>query len=370
MRSILFASTTALLLTAAACSNTPPVATTGTGGSSNSGGSTGTGGASTGTGGGSTGGSTGTGGSDTSTGGTGVTGQGGSGTGGGLPGTGGASTGGVGGGATGTGGNVGGNPGTGGVAGISGGGMCNNGDCTSIVGKWDGALTQFPCSSMSTDGYDCMNACPGGGGKTTTFTYPIGGTPGTIYDVTLEAKGIVEVYQYVGATFPPSYTNPIKGNGGLNNLFTIGGTQQSANNGGDYNTYEIDVSPAVAGLTNVAGTGATAHNVYYLNGVPANETPHNGPTTHLTFCIDDLATIKVPAGGTVTFKSFDSNCVQVENCGSTRGSNCSSPQSVSLAGAVPFDSTVMSFNQSQPWKTSTGYGQWVLFDIKNVTAAQ
>jgi hypothetical protein len=248
------------------------------------------------------------------------------------------------------------------------GSLGNNGDFSDIVGSWDGALEKFPCTSLNNDGYDCPNACPQGGGKTTTFTYPITGTPGTIYNVTFEAKGIVEVYPYTETTFPTTYTNPIKGNGALNNLFSIGGTMAASGNGNDYNTYEIDVTPAVAGLTNVAGTGNAQHNVYYLNGVPANETPHvsGDGTQHLTFSIDDIATIKVPAGGTVTLVSFDSNCVEVQNCGVTSGSTCTSPQTVSLAGAHPMAPTF-----TQPYVDAAGgHGQFIFFDITNVTVAQ
>jgi hypothetical protein len=248
------------------------------------------------------------------------------------------------------------------------GSLGNNGDFSAIVGSWDGALDKFPCSSLSNDGYDCPNACPAGGGKTTTFTYTFGGTKGTIYDVTFEAKGIVEVYPYTGTTFPASYTTTIKGNGGLNNLFSIGGTQAASGNGNDYNTYELEVSPAVPGLTNVAGTGAAQYNVYYLNAVPASESPHlgGGPTQHLTFSIDDIATIKVPGGGTVTFTSFDSNCVQVQNCGVTSGSTCTAPQMVSLAGAKPAAPTF-----AQPYVDAAGgHGQFVFFTITNVTVAQ
>ncbi|HVV17700.1 MAG TPA: hypothetical protein VHH90_10880 [Polyangia bacterium] len=311
------------------------------------------------------------------TGGISPTGSGGTSTGG-STGTGGSSSGGAGGLATGSGGaNVGGSMGSGGTmgsggaaAGQSGGDLCTAGDCRSIVGNWDGALDLFPCSSTGS-GYDCPNACPSGNGKTTSFTYPISGNTGTIYDVTIEAKGIVEVYPYQNTTFPSTYTNPIKGNGAVNNLFSIGGTQAASGNGNDYNTYELDVSPAVAGLTNVVGSGSTAYNVYYLNAVPANESPHigGGPTQHLTFSIDDIATIKVPGGATVTFKTFDSNCVEVQNCGVTSGSVCTSPQKLSLAGAVP--PAPSSFDiANQPYVTATGHGQFVFFDIKSVTVSQ
>jgi hypothetical protein len=364
-------------VSANACSNSAPAVVVGTGGASvgtggataASGGATGSGsgGATLGSGGAfASGGSTGSGGADSSTD-AGAASGGSTGTGGAAGGSssGGSSAGGglgTGGGAQGTGGA------TQGTGGSSAGGD-SGGDLLSIVGAWDGALDLFPCSSLSNDGYDCPNACPAGSnGKTTMFAYPIGGTAGTIYNVTLEAKGIVEVYAYVNTDRGMDSPN-IKGNGALNNLFSIGGTQQPAGNGNDYNTYELDVSPAVAGLTNVAGTAPNQYNVYYLNSVTQAENPHigGGPTQHLTFSIDDLATIKVPGKGTVTLKSFDSNCVEVQNCGVTSGNTCTTPQSVSLAGAMP--APPASF--MQPYVDAVhGHGQFVFFDIKDVTVAQ
>jgi hypothetical protein len=362
MKSTLWVLSTAVLIPLSACSNTAPTAPTGTGGSATgNGGSVGTG----------TGNSTGLGGSEAGGGTSGnVTGLGGTSTGG-TTGNGGSTA--VGG-STGNGGSipVGGSTGNGGASANGGGGgnLCNNGDCTAIVGDWDGALDKFPCTGLSgNETYDCPNACPGGNGKTTSFTYHVGGAAGTIYNVALEAKGIVEVYPYGGSPVEVSgYTYPIIGQGGLNNLFASGGTQAPSGNGNDYNTYELDVSPPVPGLTNVAGSGNSAHNVYYLNYVPsATENPHTSQTTqHLTFTIDDVATIKIPAGATVTFTSFDSNCVEVQNCGVQGGTACKSPQTVSFAGANP---AAPAF--SQPYVDSVGgHGQFVFFDIKNVTVAQ
>ena len=340
MRFTLLASATALFLTVAGCSNTPPTVTTGEGGAPGTGGSS-TGG-STGTGGVSTGGSTGTGGVEhgrlhghgrrrhgrfhghrrrraraaprapaaSSTGGS--TGTGGVGTGG-STGTGGVSTGG----STGTGG-VGGK-GTGGVGGAGGAG-----DLIAVAASFDGQLLQFPCGA-SHSGYDCDNVGCTGGTVTHTMTYPIKGTTGAIYSVTFNVRGVVEAYAYVGGTRAAGTASVSQRatNGGL---FCSGGTQEPSGSGNDYNTYELDVSPAVAGEANV----------YYLNSVISSENPHTSSATqHLTFDINYNATIKVTGGGTLTFKTYDSNCKEVQNCGPTQGNQCQAPRTVSLAGVTP-----------------------------------
>lgn len=184
----------------------------------------------------------------------------------------------------------------------------------------------------------------------------MGGTPGTVYDVTFRIRGVVEVTSYIGGTRAGAasvLTTP-------RNLFQVGGTPQQ-NNGGpsfDYNTYELDVSPPVA---------SAAANVYFLNSVTVAQNPHasGSPTTHLTFDIDYTATIKVQGGGKVTLKVTDSNCTQVQNCGPTTGNSCLAPRTVSLAGATP---AAPSF--AQPFQSGNYYGQWVFFDVTDVKVAQ
>ena len=360
---LLASSAAALFLTAAGCSNTAPTVTTGEGGApgtggSSTGGSTGTGGVSTGgstgTGGSGTGGSTGTGGLGTG----GATGTGGSSTGG-STGTGGSGTGG----ATGTGGsNTGGSTGTGGVGGGAAGAKGTGGvggaggaaDLTAVAASFDGQLLQFPCGT-SHSGYDCDNVGCSGGTVTHTMTYPIKGTTGAIYSMTFNVRGVVEAYAYVGGTRAAGTASVSQRatNGGL---FCSGGTQEPSGSGNDYNTYELDVSPAVAGEANV----------YYLNSVISSENPHTSSATqHLTFDINYNATIKVTGGGTLTFKTYDSNCKEVQNCGPTQGNQCQAPRTVSLAGVTPAAPT--SF--TQPFQMPTGaYGQWVYFDVTGVTA--
>ena len=385
MKKVLFAATTALFMTAAACSNTAPSApdasatesggSTGSGGttSSGSGGTTssGSGGITSPGSGGTTssgsGGTTSSGSGGTSSSGTGgVVATGGTVSTGGTVGTGGASTGGVvgtGGAATGgvvgTGGSstggttaAGGSKGSGGATGSGGAGGAA--DLTSIAASFDGQLLTFPCGP-SHSGYDCDNVGCSNGTVTHSMTYTIGGTAGAVYSMTFNVRGVVEAYAYVGGTRAAGSASVSQRatNGGL---FCSGGAQETAGNGNDYNTYELDVSPPVTGEANT----------YYLNSVIAAENPHTSSATqHLTFDINYNATIKVTGGGTLTFKTYDSNCKEVQNCGPTQGNQCQAPRSVSLAGVTP--AAPSSF--TQPFQMPTGaYGQWVYFDVLSVTA--
>ena len=66
----------------------------------------------------------------------------------------------------------------------------------------------------------------------------------------------------------------------------------------------------------------------------------------------------------VTLKVFDSNCALVQNCGPTSGNTCTAPRTVSLSNATPAAPTTF----TQPFGGgSVGYGQWVHFDVTNVT---
>src|SRR5450432_1121954 len=98
-----------------------------------------------------------------------------------------------------------------------------------------------------------------------------------------------------------------------------------------------------------------------------NENPHAGgsTTTHLTFKIDYTKTIKVTGGGMVTLKSFDSNCALVMNCATSSQNQCAAHSSVDLTGATPPAPATF----IQPYSQNGGFGQWVFFDVTDVTAA-
>ena len=371
----------AALLAVSACANTAPTVDTGNGGSTASGGSTGSGGSvstggTTGTGGFSTGGVTGSGGS-VSTGG--ITGSGGSVSTGGITGAGGSvSTGGTTGsggsvsaggtsGTTGGGGVAGhaGNTGTAGAtgaAGAAGGGAGGGASIAAVVGSLDGALMLHDCAKASTDGYDCPNIGPCTNNQVTkTSTFPISGTTGQTYNMTFHVYGVVEPYNYVGGTRAAGDNTSVTTDP---DLFQTGGMPQPANgNGYDYNTYEMDVYPAGSGMT---------PDTYFLNSVDLNENPHTNTTTtqHATFPISYMQTVKIYGGGMITFTTFDSNCVQVMNCGTkaqNTGNNCSSHFTVPLTGAMP--QPPASF--TQPYTSGSGeqYGQWVFIDVTSVVGS-
>ncbi len=409
MKSSRLISTGALCLAAFACSTAadpPPPASAGSsgsggsvggsetaaggmvspssGGSLSSGGGAGTGGTTT-TGG--TGGAGGSGGSQAGSGGSGGTGaSGGSGASGGTGGTTGGSSGTGGGGGTPAGGHGGmgmsggngvtGGAGSGAAPAAGAGGMGAGGGSggaapvdTTLVGTLDGALIEFACGNTGS-GYDCAQPstakCTNASGSTppgaitpsngAATSWKIGGAAGTVYDVTFRLRGIVEVTSYVGGTRDAGSTSILTSQ----DLFQQGGTAQTS--GGpsfDYNTYELDVTPAVTG----------AANTYYLNSVTTAENPHasNSPTQHLTFAIDYTKTIKVQGGGTISLKVTDSNCTEVQNCGPTSGNTCAAPRTVSLTGAMP----AAPDNFVQPFQQPSGrYGQWIFFDVTKVAVAQ
>jgi hypothetical protein len=292
--------------------------------------------------------------------------------------TGGATVGGAGGSSAGSGGAGGGTAG----AGTAGGGGAGGGavNLLSIVGAWDGSLIEYACGSKGGTGYDCPQptniGCKNVIGSTdpasvippsngTSTTWNIGGTTGTVYDVTVNVRGVVEVTSYKGGTRDAGSTS-ILANGGLD-LFQQGGVPQvDGDPSYDYNTYELRVTPTV----NPTAKVDAGYDAYYLNAVMTSENPHatGNPTTHHTYSINYVAHVKVAGGGTIKMQVTDSNCTQVQNCGPTSSGNvCTDHSTTSLTGtnpAAPADFV-------QPFvQPADAYGQWVFFDITNVTVAQ
>ena len=278
------------------------------------------------------------------------------------------SSGGSGGASSSAGSSAGGSAGSGAGGGSAGGGAI---DPTTFSGGWDGALIEYACGNTGS-GYDCQqpavaqctsvigtNTPPSvlkpTNGAATSWT--LGGESSTVYNVTVHIRGVVEVTYYFGGMRDEGTTSILKNL----DLFQQGGTVQTNSMGSsfDYNTYEVDVTPAVSG----------AANNYFLNSVTESEGPHasNSPTTHLTFPIDYTKTIKVMGGGTVKLSVTDSNCTEVQNCGPTSGNTCSAPRTVSLTGSTPAAPSSFVQPYQQP---ATRYGQWVFFDVTNVTVAQ
>jgi hypothetical protein len=362
----------------------PPVATGGTG----AGGTAPTGGTSTGgaapTGGTSTGGAAPTGG--TSTGGAAPTG--GTGTGGAAPtggtggdmgmgmggmllgGMGGASTGGTAGSAgMGMGGMLMGGSGgksMGGAGGAAGSGGSTSGDptITELVGKLDGHLIITPCGDTPTTD-DCAgggwrsnavnnganNACSGARLEA-VIPFPIGGTPGTQYDVTAHFYGVMEPRQY--SNVMREATGATNRNGSTPTGWAEATGTASVYSMGDnnYNTYEIHVYDNANPKVRVRQ--------YFLNS--------DSGTGHYTMLTNYEKTITVIGGGEVRLRVYDANCRMIKNCGANGGAPCTGKaRTVDVAAAMPQPTGMPMLQQPALGAASPDHsGQWWLFDVTRV----
>jgi hypothetical protein len=271
------------------CLSAPPVSE-GMGGSSagtaGTGGSTGTGGSATGTGGATTG----TGGATTGTGGATI------GTGGATTGTGGATTGtggatmGTGGVTTGTGGvpmGTGGRSATGGANGT--GGAVGTGGATNLIAlasAMDGLRVDDVCGTLQ-GGQVCLHVT-----NNDTLPYSqmkaatMGGTAGTVYQVKLHMRGVVENTHVAGGLVGTPAT------------FVSGGTPGAVGtNDASYQQWRITVG------------NPSQH--YYLNIIPTATT-----LTHVVRLLDYQETIPIAGGSSVTLDVFDGNGHLISNTAS------------------------------------------------------
>src|SRR5450432_1713315 len=119
----------------------------------------------------------------------------------------------------------------------SGGGASGSGTVdTTLVGAWDGALLEYACGSQGTTNYDCpqpsadncKNATAADGASVIPPTnnvpssWTMGGTPGTMYNVTMHVQGVVEVSWYHGGTRAAGNDTSVTVT--PRNLFQVGGT--------------------------------------------------------------------------------------------------------------------------------------------------
>jgi hypothetical protein len=305
--------------------------------------------------------------------------------------SGGSESGGMGATVTGGSSSVGGTSATGGGAALGGSGSVAGGTGTAggspvdttLTGAFDGALLQYPCGG-GTPNYDCTqpspctNASSGqpaaaiikpSGGQVSSWT--MGGTAGTTYDVKVHIQGVVEPSWYHGGTRSAGNTTSVDVGSTVpgaksyaKDLFQTGGTNLTYadnGNGFDYNSYELDITP----------TGGGTASVYFLNSVMSSENPHtNSKTQHLSFEIDEMPTLKIPAGATISLTVRDSNCVQIQNCGTSNNNMCGNG-----SRSIPFTGSMPAPPSSWTGKVTSGSGgnlngQFVHFDVISVTVAQ
>jgi hypothetical protein len=222
--------------------------------------------------------------------------------------------------------------------------LCKEGDCRAAVGALDGFLFTRPCGDAGR-GFDCTQESCGTGASTEERTFVVKGDPGQIYEIDLTVRGIVEAKNYAGGRRRAPALDPSDRGG---DAWYEGGTVP----GSHYNTYELHVTPPVPG----------APNDYYLNAGDGS------PEGHMSWALDYRAAIRAAGGATLAFRSFDSNCHQIMNCGPGVGSpatGCRAPRVLDLADAVPPPPATF----AQPPRNAQGApGQWLFIDVTAVKA--
>jgi hypothetical protein len=137
------------------------------------------------------------------------------------------------------------------------------------------------CGSVA----DRQTKCPTGG-KVIERVLTLGGAPGTLYNVTLRVRGVVEPRTYVGGKDAGDHVY-------------IGGTGQLPSN---YDTFSITVSAPAQ--------------TFFLNADAK-------PESHRVFTLDHQKTIIVEGGAKVTLRVIDPDCAMVKNCQSFTTAACS-----------------------------------------------
>ncbi|WP_437806521.1 hypothetical protein [Sorangium sp. So ce1078] len=167
-------------------------------------------------------------------------------------------------------GGSGGDGGSGGAGGSGGDGGSGGGeeDLLATAASIDGFRWEMPCDEDPGNSDECATSTLIDEAKT------LGGSPDTVYQVTVRLRGVVEPETYKGGTPDGMH-------------FRVGGTPDNAT----YNRYSISVSDPVE--------------VYYLNDSPS--------VGHDVFIIDHTKTIPVRGGATVSFKGEDPNHRMIAN---------------------------------------------------------
>jgi hypothetical protein len=241
-------------------------------------------------------------------------------------------------------------------------------DLTELVGPIDGHLFVVPCGDTpNTD--DCN-----GFGWTSTFqdpgmnhvcvgnparldaviNFPVGGVPGTVYDVDMHFYGIMEPRQYANVTREAGGGSPSREAGGTPTPFATlnaGATNYLAGDN-NYNTYELRV-------LNQNGQEVAAH---FLNA--------DATDGHYTLAIDYAKTLQLIGGGTLRLQIADANCRQIKNCGTNAGVPCTAKaRSIDISEADP-QPPANTLQQPGLGRDPEHSGQWFLIDVLGFAAAE
>ncbi|WP_437617849.1 hypothetical protein [Sorangium sp. So ce1151] len=158
--------------------------------------------------------------------------------------------------------------GSGGAGGSDGAGGSGGEDLLAAAESIDGFRWEIPCDRDPGNSDECATS------KRVDEKKTFGGSPDTVYQVTVRLRGVVEPEVYRGGTPDGMH-------------FRVGGSPDHA----EYNVYSITVSDPAE--------------VYYLN-----DSPNVG---HDTFIIDHTKTIPIRGGATVSFLGEDPNHISIAN---------------------------------------------------------
>ena len=164
--------------------------------------------------------------------------------------------------------------------------------CTNPVAALSGARLQLACvendvtlPELCGSVADRKTKCPATG-KVIERVLTLGGAPGTLYNVTLRLRGVVEPRTYVGGKDAGDHVY-------------IGGAGQLPSN---YDTFSITVSAPAQ--------------TFFLNA-------DTKPESYRVLTLDHQKTIIVEGGAKVTLRVIDPDCAMVRNCQSFTSATCS-----------------------------------------------
>jgi hypothetical protein len=129
----------------------------------------------------------------------------------------------------------------------------------------------------------------------------------------------------------------------------------------------ISVTPQRSGTTPNLGPNQgpmpTAGNWWMMNQCPSGVSE-----SHQTRMIDYEKTINVPGGSWINFLDFDTNCREIENCGTSADAAgvCNTHYMLTPPAPNPPAPTEITTQPASPGPNGS-YGQWVFFDVINVT---
>jgi hypothetical protein len=150
-----------------------------------------------------------------------------------------------------------------------------------------------------------------------------GGTAGTVYQVTIHVRGIVEPKHYTGGVKDTAHEG----------FYTGGAPSQS----GNYNVYLLKIS------------GQQGQS-YFLNALNQQE-------AHFSYPIDYTVTIPIEGGADMWFLSDDSNCSAIKNCDTS---------SVDKPGGQPGCKPITLTGFNEPGITQPYNGQFIVIHVTDV----